>query len=63
MSLVLLIILLYNRDKNSHATSQTMDTNFTWPTTERGEKAILYNNFVGMRVRVAEKLYRYIKRC
>ena len=27
-----------------------MNTNFTWSTTERGEKAILYNNYLyGLR--------------
>ena len=30
--------------------TESMNTNFTWSTTERGEKAILYNNYLyGLR--------------
>ena len=32
--------------RKDHSTFQNMNTNFTWTTTERGEKAILYNNYL-----------------
>jgi hypothetical protein len=46
MSSVLLIKFIYIREKKNQRTYQTMDTNFTWSATERGEKAILYNNYL-----------------
>ena len=32
--------------RKGHTVFFTMNTNFTWSTTEKGEKAILYNNYL-----------------
>jgi hypothetical protein len=60
MSSVLLIILIYNRDKKIHITSQTMKTNFTWSTTKRDEIAILYNNYLYRLRREIKTVHQFI---